>query len=63
MLGENLQNIRENAEILIKAGKDICLEVNSENTKYMIKFLHENVLQNQNIVIGNLSFENVGKFR
>ena len=30
MLGENLQTVRENAEIFIKAGKDIGLEVNSE---------------------------------
>ena len=36
MLGENLQTVRENAEIFIKANKDIGLEVNSEKTKYMI---------------------------
>ena len=64
MLGENLQTVRENAEIFIKARKDIGLEVNSEKTKYyMITYRHPNVIQNQNIVIGNLSFENVEKFR
>ena len=62
MLGENLQTIRENAEIFIKASKDIGLEVNSEKTKYLITSLHQNVIQNH-IVIGNLSFENVEKFR
>ena len=36
MLGENLQTIRENTEIFIKASKDIGLEVNSEKTKYVI---------------------------
>ena len=36
MLGENLQTYRENTEIFIKASKEIGLEVNSENTKYMI---------------------------
>ena len=35
----------------------------SETTKYMIISRRENVLQNQNILIGNLSFENVEKFR
>ena len=30
MLGENLQTVRENTEIFIKASKDIGLEVNSE---------------------------------
>ena len=63
MLGENLQTVRENAEIFIKASKDIALEVNSEKTKYMITSRHQNVIENQNIVIGNLSFENVEKFR
>ena len=29
----------------------------------MITFRHQNVVQNQNIVIGNSSFENVDKFR
>ena len=29
----------------------------------MITSSHQNVIQNQNIVIGNLSFENVEKFR
>ena len=63
MLGENLQTVRKSAEIFIKASKDICLEVNSEKTKYMITSRHQNVIQNQHIVIGNLSFENVEKFR
>ena len=36
MLGENLQTVRENTEIFIKASKDIGLEVHSEKTKYMI---------------------------
>ena len=63
MLGENLQTVQENAEIFIKAGKDIGLEVNSKKTTYMITSRCQNVIQNQNIVIGNLSFENVEKFR
>ena len=63
MLGENLRTVRENAEIFIKATKDIGLEVKSKKTKYMITSRHQNVIQNQNIVIENLSFENVEKFR
>ena len=63
MLGGNLQNVRENAEIFIKSSKDINLEVNSEKTKYMITSRHQNLIQNQSIVIGNLSLENVEKFR
>ena len=63
MLGENLQTVRKNMEIFIKASKYIGSEVNSENTKYKITSRHQNVIQNQNTVVGNLSFENVEKFR
>ena len=63
ILGENLQTHRENTEILIKASKDIGLEVNCEKTKYMITSCHQNVVQNQNTVIENLSIENLGKFK
>ena len=62
-LGENLQTIRENTEIFIKASKDIGLEVNSDKTKYMITSRQQNIVQTQNIVIENLSFENVEKFK
>ena len=63
MLGENLQTIKENTEIFIKASKDIGLEVNSDNSKYMITFRQQNIVQNQNIVIEYLSFEKVEKFK
>ena len=32
-------------------------------SKYMITSCQQNKVQNQNIVLGNLSFENVGKFK
>ena len=63
MLGENLQTIRENTDIFIKASKDIGLEVNSDKTKYMITSRQQNMVQNQNIVLENLSFEKVEKFK
>ena len=59
MLGENLQTITENTEIFIKASKDIGLEVNSEHTKYTITSRQQNIVQNHNIIIENLSFEKV----
>ena len=61
MLRENIQPVRENAEIFIKASKDIDLTVNPEKIKYTIISRHQNVVQNENIVTGNLSFENVEK--
>ena len=63
MLGENLQNIRENTEIFIKASMDIGFEVNSEKTKYIITSRQQNIVQNQNIITENLFFENVEKFK
>ncbi|KAJ4436489.1 hypothetical protein ANN_16520 [Periplaneta americana] len=63
MLGENTQTIRENTGILLEASKEIGLEVNLEKTKYMIMSRDENIVRNGNIKIGNLSFEEVEKFK
>ena len=40
-------------------------KLRKKKTKYMVTSRHQNVglIQNQNIVIGNLSFENVEIFR
>ena len=63
MLVESLQTVRKNTEIFIEANKDIGLEINSEKTKYMLTSHHQNIVQTQNIVIENLLFENVEKFK
>ncbi|KAJ4442707.1 hypothetical protein ANN_04296 [Periplaneta americana] len=60
---ENPQTIRENTGILLEASKEIGLEVNPEKTKYMIISRDESILRNRNIKIGNLSFEEVEKFK
>ncbi|KAJ4436927.1 hypothetical protein ANN_17059 [Periplaneta americana] len=63
MLGENPQTIRENTGILLEASKEIGLEVNTEKTKYIIMSRDQNIVRNGNINIGNLSFEEVEKFK
>ncbi|KAJ4452206.1 hypothetical protein ANN_03724 [Periplaneta americana] len=63
MLGENPQTIRKNTGILLEASKDIGLEVNPEKTKNMIMSRDQNIVRNGNIKIGNLSFEEVEKFK
>jgi retron-type reverse transcriptase len=40
LLGENINIIKKNAETLLDAGKEICLEVNCEKTKYMFMSRH-----------------------
>ncbi|KAJ4450477.1 hypothetical protein ANN_01902 [Periplaneta americana] len=63
MLGENPQTITKNTGILLEASKDIGLDVNPEKTKSMIISRDENIVRNGNIKIGNLSFEEVEKFK
>ncbi|KAJ4439816.1 hypothetical protein ANN_07944 [Periplaneta americana] len=57
------QTIRENTEILLEASKAIGLEGNPENTKYVIMSRDQNIVQNGNIKIGDLSFEEVEKLK
>jgi hypothetical protein len=51
------------AETHLEASRDIGLEINTEETKYMIVSCFHNSGQNQNIRIANESFENVIKFK
>ncbi|KAJ4434850.1 hypothetical protein ANN_23421, partial [Periplaneta americana] len=62
-VGENPQTIRKKTEILLEASKGIGLEVKPEKTKYMIMSCDRNILRNGNIKIGDLSFEEVEKFK
>jgi hypothetical protein len=55
--------IKENLETLLETGRNTDLEINAEETKYMIMPRHPNSGQNQNIRIANESFENVAKFK
>jgi hypothetical protein len=47
----------------LEASRDVGLEINAENTKYMILSRNPNSGQNQNIRIANESFENVAKLK
>jgi hypothetical protein len=48
---------------LIDASKEVGLEINVDQTKYMLLSRHQNVGQNQDIKIANRSFENVSQFK
>ncbi|KAJ4438933.1 hypothetical protein ANN_14887 [Periplaneta americana] len=53
----------ECTELSVEASKSIGLEVNPEMTKYMIMSRDQNIVRNGNIKIGDLSFEEVEKFK
>ncbi|KAJ4426767.1 hypothetical protein ANN_26566 [Periplaneta americana] len=60
---DDVNMLGENTEILFEASKTIGLEVNPEKTKCMIMSRDQNIVRNENIKIGDLSFEEVEKFQ
>jgi hypothetical protein len=63
LLDDSVNTIKESTETILEASRDIGLEINAQKTKYMILSRHPNSGQNQNIRIGNESFENMEKFK
>jgi hypothetical protein len=61
-LGENINAIKRNTPAVLEAEK-VGLEVNTEETKYMVMSHHQNAGQNHNLLIANEPFENVTKFK
>jgi hypothetical protein len=63
ILGDNIDTIKKNTQTLIDASKEDGLEVNTEKTKYMLLFRHQNTGQNHDIKISSRCFENVAQFK
>jgi hypothetical protein len=51
--GDNRDTIKNNAETLIDANKEVGIEVNLEKTKYMLMSRYQTAGQNRGIRIGN----------
>jgi hypothetical protein len=63
LLGNNINTINKNKEVLVDASIEVGLEVNTEKFKYVFMSHHKNAGQNHNIKVANISFENVAKFK
>ena len=63
MMGGSVRTITGNAEVLIVASKEIGLEVNVDETKYMVMSRDQNAGRSQNMRIDNRSFERVEEFK
>jgi hypothetical protein len=63
LLGDNIDTINKNTETLIDASKEVGLEINVEETKYMLLSRRQNVGQKRDMEIANKLFENVSQFK
>ena len=62
LIGHDIRTIARNADVLLRACKDIGLAVNIGKTKYMEIGRHRGMIANEHIKIGSNSYEKVETF-
>ena len=62
-MGESVHTVKESAEALIVASKEIGLEVNADKTKYMVMSRDQNGGQSHSMKNDNSSFKRVEEFK
>jgi hypothetical protein len=62
-LGGSVHTVKENAEALVVAIKEIGLEVNADKTKYMVMSRDRNAGRDDSVKIDNSSIERLEKFK
>ena len=63
ILGGSVHTVKENAEALVVATKEIGLEGNADKTKYMVMSRDQNAGRSHSIKSDNKSFERMEQFR
>ena len=63
ILGGNIHTLKENAEALVAATREIGLEVNADKTKYMFMSRDQNAGRIHSVRIDNSTFERVEEFK
>jgi len=61
--GGSIHTLKENAESLVAATREIGLEVSADKTKYMVMSRDQNAGRIQSAMIDNSTFESVEKFK
>jgi len=63
ILGGSIHTLKENAEALVTATREIGLEVSADKTKYMVTSRDQNVGRIHSVRIDNSTFERVEEYR
>jgi len=63
ILGGGIHTVKENAEALVAATREIGLEVSADKTKYMVMSRDQSAGQNHSVRIDNSTFERVEVFK
>ena len=62
VLGGSIHTLKENAEALVAATREIGLEVSADRTKYMVMSRDQNAGRNHSLWTDNCTFERVEEF-
>ena len=63
ILGGSIHTLKENAEALLAATREIGLEVNADKTKYVVKSREQNAGRIHSMRIDNITFDRVEDFK
>ena len=63
ILGGSIRTVKENAEAVVVATKEIGLEVNADKTKYMVKSREQTAGLSHTMMVDNSSIERVEDFK